>query len=88
MLVPGVGLMAVVEKRSSREFVFAWDACCRRGWTSKIECSYDHRRIMHTQREEGESLVVGEENGRKRRDVMGWRSWFWLCCGGDGWTNE
>jgi len=52
MLVPGEGLMAVVEKRSDREFVSAWDACCRRGWMSKIECSYDHRRIMHTQREE------------------------------------
>jgi hypothetical protein len=52
MLVPGEGLMAVVEKRSDREFVSAWDACGRRGWMSKIECSYDHRRIMHTQREE------------------------------------
>jgi hypothetical protein len=52
MLVPGAGLMAVVEKRSSREFVSAWDACCRRGWRSKIECSYGHRRIMHTQKEE------------------------------------
>lgn len=61
MLAPGVGLMAVVEKRSSRDFVFGWDACRRRGWRSQIECSYDHRRIMHTQREEGECLFVGRE---------------------------
>jgi hypothetical protein len=68
MLVPGEGSMAIVEKRSSREFVFARDACCRGGWRSKIECSYDHRRIMHTQRKEGESLFVGEE--KKGSDVI------------------